>query len=75
MFNSCKLQKYRVDEFDSDCPLQFLLCKNCQYYCNIVEQDGTIYDYGYCTEKATDLWAQENACDCFVEYKKEGNNG
>ena len=74
LFNSCKLSKHKAKFFDFDCPLDFLLCENCQYFCKIVKQDGSELDFGYCIEKGTDLCFQERACDCFTEYKGETNN-
>ena len=69
-FNLCKLADYRVDAWDSDCPLEHLLCEDCQFYCEIVQKDGTKLDYGFCSEKEHELEFQERACQGFTPYEK-----
>lgn len=73
-FNNCKLAKYKVDEFDCTCPLEYLTCEQCQFFCRIVQQDGTPIDYGFCSEKEHELQLQERACQGFVPYEERKKN-
>ena len=67
-FNSCKL---KADD-EEECPLENLMCEDCQYYCTIVNREGETLDYGFCSEEETYLEDHNRACQHFTKY--EGSN-
>lgn len=66
-FHCCKL-KYDPDE-EYECPLLSLLCKQCQFYCSVHNQEGEEMDYGFCSEREIQLLNDECACQHFREWE------
>jgi len=70
-FSVCKLKE---SEEESSCPLNDLVCKQCQYYCDVYNRAKDIMDYGFCSEREIQILNDETACQYFKEYKGDKNN-